>query len=118
MLINVIHFSSEKLAEATRKFHELEVETGATNDAQKSSTQHEIDAGQEVADGIDIEEIPVLIKKLKSRSKGTRKLKELKFAVSEFYLSLILIQNFQVLWKLSMYNVCQNALVLNRIMNL
>nr|AHJ60092.1 xenotropic and polytropic retrovirus receptor [Cyanea capillata] len=94
-LSKVNTFFAEKLAEATRRFHELEVETGATNEAQKLPMQHDIDAGQDGADGMDIEEIPVLVKKLKFRSKGARKLKELKFAVSEFYLSLILIQNFQ-----------------------
>lgn len=68
-------FFSEKLAEATRKFAALQIELKSAMDAAKSG-------------------------KTKS-SKGTktalpyRKTQELKLAFSEFYLSLILLQNYQ-----------------------
>ncbi len=66
------------------------METGASSRAQKLPSEDQEDGM------IEGEDAPVLIKIPKSKSKGARKLKELKFAVTEFYLSLILIQNFQV----------------------
>ncbi|KAF5273321.1 hypothetical protein FQR65_LT04743 [Abscondita terminalis] len=69
-------FYSEKLAEATRKFATLTSELQTTLD--------------------------LITQKGKSRKDGerrvpVRKIQELKFAFSEFYLSLILLQNYQTL---------------------
>lgn len=91
---------SEKLAEATRRFHDLEVEIGTTTTTPSQTTiqNQDVEAGAESIE-IDSEDAPVLVKKVQARRqhlRGRRKLKELKFSVSEFYLSLILIQNFQV----------------------
>ena len=63
-----------------------------------SSTEQDIERGANVNTNVG-EDGTTLITKIKSKkqkSRGAKKLKELKFAVSEFYLSLILIQNFQV----------------------
>ncbi|XP_075229143.1 solute carrier family 53 member 1 isoform X2 [Lycorma delicatula] len=68
-------FYSEKLAEATRKFATL-----------RSELSNSLDTGKKGKTSI------------LSRSRGevpTRKLQELKLAFSEFYLSLILLQNYQ-----------------------
>ncbi|RZF47983.1 hypothetical protein LSTR_LSTR002049 [Laodelphax striatellus] len=68
-------FFSEKLAEATRKFATLRMELS-----------NSLEAGRKGKTSI------------LSRSRGdapTRKLQELKLAFSEFYLSLILLQNYQ-----------------------
>lgn len=83
----------EKLAEATRKFHDLEAEVGIS-----SQNQDQLNLDVEAGLGRDGTNT-ALINRNKShvqKSKGRRKLKELKFAVSEFYLTLIMIQNFQV----------------------
>lgn len=72
--INV--FYSEKLAEATRKFANLHTELKLALN-QMSSGKKKM--------GVDKKIIPV------------RKLQELKLAFSEFYLSLILLQNYQTL---------------------
>lgn len=92
-----VNFIAEKLAEATRKFHDLEAEVGISNQGQ-SGVNMDTEGGQGSPDGSDDANVALVgKKKLKSqKSKGARKLKELKFAVSEFYLSLIMIQNFQV----------------------
>ena len=97
---------SEKLAEATRRFHDLEVEIGTTASQSQTTIQNQdVEAGAESIE-IDSEDAPVLVRKVQARRqhlRGRRKLKELKFSVSEFYLSLILIQNFQVYLLLTMF---------------
>ena len=91
----------EKLAEATRKFQELVAEVGVSNQGNDN-----VDVDIERGSGSPSENgdtKTVLVGKTKQKNqkvKGTRKLKELKFAVSEFYLSLVLVQNFQVLYAL------------------
>ncbi|XP_065068950.1 solute carrier family 53 member 1-like [Rhopilema esculentum] len=97
-LSKVSTFFAEKLAEATRRFHDLETEIGTTSQV-KDSTEQDIERGANVNTNVG-EDGTTLITKIKSKkqkSRGAKKLKELKFAVSEFYLSLILIQNFQEL---------------------
>ncbi|KAG5896367.1 hypothetical protein JTB14_005845 [Gonioctena quinquepunctata] len=69
-------FYAEKLAEATRKFANL-------NSELKDSVKH-LTAGKKKS-GVKEKNIPV------------RKLQELKLAFSEFYLGLILLQNYQTL---------------------
>ncbi len=68
-------FYSEKLAEATRKFATLNSELKSSlESAQKPKSKHQV---------------------LKKRTLPYRKTQELKLAFSEFYLSLILLQNYQ-----------------------
>lgn len=66
-------FYSEKLAEATRKYAALSVELKEANEAAQKQTKKNVEKAQ----------IP------------QRKVQELKLAFSEFYLSLILLQNYQ-----------------------
>uniref|UniRef100_A0A1Y1L9U8 EXS domain-containing protein n=1 Tax=Photinus pyralis TaxID=7054 RepID=A0A1Y1L9U8_PHOPY len=68
-------FYSEKLAEATRKYATLSSELNSTLNLK----------GKLRKDGEQRKAVPV------------RKIQELKFAFSEFYLSLILLQNYQTL---------------------
>lgn len=73
-------FFSEKLAEATRKFSTLnsELKTSLAETKQKQKSRHKDDEKKQVS-------IPA------------RKIQEFKTAFSEFYLSLILLQNYQQL---------------------
>lgn len=66
-------FYSEKLAEATRKYAALSVELKEANEAAHKQTKKNVEKTQ----------IPA------------RKVQELKLAFSEFYLGLILLQNYQ-----------------------
>lgn len=72
-------FYSEKLAEATRKFATLnsELKTSISENQQKQKSKHK-DVG-------------------KLYNISSRKIQEFKTAFSEFYLSLILLQNYQSL---------------------
>lgn len=80
-LAKINTFYSEKLAEATRKYAALRSEL--------SETQHE---------GITMEKLQQARKNLLQRKKkDVRKIQELKLAFSEFYLSLVLLQNYQTL---------------------
>lgn len=72
-------FYSEKLAEATRKFATLNSELKASLDAMREGKHSRMKQGD-----------------LKKRAPA-RKVQELKLAFSEFYLSLILLQNYQTL---------------------
>lgn len=72
-------FYSEKLAEATRKFATLNSELKASLDAIREGKQSRFKQAE--------------IKK----HAPARKIQELKLAFSEFYLSLILLQNYQTL---------------------
>lgn len=69
-------FYSEKLAEATRKYAALQSELKSALDAHQGGGKYKGKANQK----------PHLT---------TRKIRELKLAFSEFYLSLILLQNYQ-----------------------
>ncbi|PSN51931.1 Xenotropic and polytropic retrovirus receptor 1 [Blattella germanica] len=81
-LAKINTFYSEKLAEATRKFANLSSEL--------SEAQEEEFHGKEglLRHGPNI---------LRKRDVPARKIQELKLAFSEFYLSLILLQNYQTL---------------------
>ncbi|KAJ8668179.1 hypothetical protein QAD02_009842 [Eretmocerus hayati] len=69
-------FYSEKLAEATRKYAALQSELKTAQDMQHGSGRHKGKSALKT-------QLP------------TRKIRELKLAFSEFYLSLILLQNYQ-----------------------
>lgn len=78
-LAKINTFYSEKLAEATRKYAGLRSEL--------SEAQNE---------GISMEKFQRTRKNLLQRKKkDVRKIQELKLAFSEFYLSLVLLQNYQ-----------------------
>lgn len=93
-------FYLEKLAEAVRRFGELKHQFGLDDSVHFDA----IEVASETNQALEHEEV-----KDKNENKGdnkprkplkytvsNKKLKEMKFAVSEFYLSLVLIQNFQV----------------------
>lgn len=77
-LAKINTFYSEKLAEATRKYASLRSEL--------SEAQNE---------GITKEKFSRSKKNLLRKKKDVRKIQELKLAFSEFYLSLVLLQNYQ-----------------------
>lgn len=76
-----ILFSTEKMAEATRKYANLRTELSET-----------------LEDGFETKKSMARHKKLlRKKTVPARKLQELKLAFSEFYLGLILLQNYQTL---------------------
>lgn len=77
-LTKINTFYSEKLAEATRKY---------------ASLRSELSEAQN--DGITKEKFSRSKKNLLRKKKDVRKIQELKLAFSEFYLSLVLLQNYQ-----------------------
>lgn len=70
----------EKLAEATRKYANLKSELCEIHDENFQGKQGFLRHGRNI---------------LQKRSVSARKIQELKLAFSEFYLSLILLQNYQ-----------------------
>lgn len=72
-------FFSEKMAEATRKYAMLNSELKISLDA-SNNTKSGLKKAQRLLKGADV---------------PARKLQDLKLAFSEFYLSLILLQNYQ-----------------------
>ena len=114
-MVGFLCISLEKLAEATRKFNELQLEIA---NAGSVRLQRSMMSLQQVADLAEREDNntgntsnsrPVVTTRRRKPmipkpsvavnnviTKTSRKLKDLKVAVTEFYLSLILIQNFQV----------------------
>uniref|UniRef100_A0A6P7H7M7 Xenotropic and polytropic retrovirus receptor 1 homolog n=1 Tax=Diabrotica virgifera virgifera TaxID=50390 RepID=A0A6P7H7M7_DIAVI len=76
-LTKINTFYSEKLAEATRKYASLKSELSETQDGQFEKSNS------------------VRKKLLRKKNVPARKLQEIKLAFSEFYLSLILMQNYQ-----------------------
>lgn len=77
---------TEKLAEAQRRFATLQNELQTSLDAQRESN----------APGLRSHRKTVLPLSNKERNKH-RNIKDLQLAFSEFYLSLILLQNYQVI---------------------
>lgn len=75
-------FVSEKLAEATRKFANLQSDLREAQDDKVKSKES----------GGNLKPVK---RKILRKNTTTRKTQELKLAFSEFYLSLILLQNYQ-----------------------
>lgn len=73
---------SEKLAEATRKYASLRSELSEALDAEFRGKENRRKHSHKL---------------LPKRNVSTKKVQELKLAFSEFYLSLILLQNYQTL---------------------
>lgn len=85
---HILYFHSiEKLAEAQRRFATLQNELQSTLDAQKETT---------ALTNVRQRKMPVFHLSHEERVQH-RNIKDLKLAFSEFYLSLILLQNYQVL---------------------
>ncbi|XP_065090148.1 solute carrier family 53 member 1 [Ochlerotatus camptorhynchus] len=84
-LAKINTFYSEKLAEATRKFANLRSELSETLELEES-TKKKKDNLHRVKKNL-----------LRKKNVSVRKIQELKLAFSEFYLSLILLQNYQTL---------------------
>ena len=79
-------FYSEKLAEATRKFAALKSELASTTEPHTTENRLLGMFGRKTGDSTTYKEkVP------------TRKLQDLKLAFSEYYLSLVLLQNYQTL---------------------
>lgn len=83
---NVLSPSTEKLAEAQRRFATLQNELQSSLDAQRESSR---------APGLRPRRRAVFHLSQQERCKH-RNIKDLQLAFSEFYLSLILLQNYQV----------------------
>ncbi|KDR11153.1 xenotropic and polytropic retrovirus receptor 1 homolog isoform X1 [Zootermopsis nevadensis] len=81
-LAKINTFYSEKLAEATRKFANLSSELSEAQDEEFHGKEGLLRHGPNI---------------LRKRDVPARKIQELKLAFSEFYLSLILLQNYQTL---------------------
>ena len=102
-LAKVNTFFAEKLAEAVRKYNELEVEiaNAGSERLQKVARSYSIVDPGILEDGALTPNHYNMNGGVKYRKKHAvqriQKLKEMKFIVSEFYLSLVLIQNFQQL---------------------
>lgn len=79
---NLLCLSTEKLAEATRKFANLCSELSEAQDEEFHGKAGLLQHGPNI---------------LRKRDVPARKIQELKLAFSEFYLSLILLQNYQTL---------------------
>ncbi|XP_053688010.1 xenotropic and polytropic retrovirus receptor 1 [Sabethes cyaneus] len=82
-LAKINTFYSEKLAEATRKFANLRSELSETLELEEN-TKKKKDNLHRVKKNL-----------LRKKNVSVRKIQELKLAFSEFYLSLILLQNYQ-----------------------
>ena len=82
----------EKLAEAIRRFNELQLQLAnrAASEIRSYTKSSEFSEDQSEGKNSLLPNISI------ASSTSKTKLKELKFIVSEFYLSLVLIQNFQV----------------------
>ena len=82
----------EKLAEAIRRFNELQLQLANTAASEIRSYTKSSEFSEDQSEGKNS-----LLPNISIASSTSKtKLKELKFIVSEFYLSLVLIQNFQV----------------------
>uniref|UniRef100_A0A1S4GPK0 SPX domain-containing protein n=2 Tax=gambiae species complex TaxID=44542 RepID=A0A1S4GPK0_ANOGA len=83
-LAKINTFYSEKLAEATRKFANLRTELSETLEMEESTKMKKKDNLHKMKKNL-----------LRKKNVSVRKIQELKLAFSEFYLSLILLQNYQ-----------------------
>ncbi|XP_052895260.1 xenotropic and polytropic retrovirus receptor 1 homolog isoform X3 [Anopheles moucheti] len=83
-LAKINTFYSEKLAEATRKFANLRTELSETLEMEESTKKKKKDNLHKMKKNL-----------LRKKNVSVRKIQELKLAFSEFYLSLILLQNYQ-----------------------
>ncbi|KAH1004031.1 hypothetical protein HUJ04_003845 [Dendroctonus ponderosae] len=79
-LTKINTFYSEKLAEATRRFANLKSELSETQEVDSAGKNRKKSIKQNI---------------LRKKNVPARKMQELKLAFSEFYLSLILLQNYQ-----------------------
>jgi SPX domain protein involved in polyphosphate accumulation len=101
----VLWFQTEKLAEAQRKFEALKFELNIENKTEyKMSIKVNSDGSDENAKAYDdvghfkiAKRIVEKTRQRKIKSRQYRKQHDLKLAFSEFYLSLILLQNYQSL---------------------
>lgn len=87
-------FYAEKIAEATRRFAELEIEVANTGVERLQKIARDSMLYSE-SDDTGKEKVILLSQKDKDTKLNKKKLKDMKFIVGEFYLSLVLIQNYQ-----------------------
>ena len=102
-LSKVNTFFAEKLAEAVRKYTELEAEiakAGSLHSGKVIQNPSVVDPDcldEGISMGGDVKLNGNVKQRKKQVVQRVQRLKEMKFVVSEFYLSLVLIQNFQQL---------------------
>ncbi|GAB1602788.1 xenotropic and polytropic retrovirus receptor 1-like [Argonauta hians] len=89
-LTKINTFFSEKFAEATRKFATLNAELQEYSQLEEKASLHTSLRRRRGS-------VHVLFKEKNNKVTNTRKMHDLKLAFSEFYLSLILLQNYQTL---------------------
>lgn len=89
--------SPEKLAEAQRRFATLQNELQSSLDAQREST----------ANGRGLRRRKTVFTLSQQERCKHRNIKDLQLAFSEFYLSLILLQNYQVHIDTQMFSTCK-----------
>ena len=82
------HIFTEKLSEASRKYASLVSELDAAHQAEQ---RHGLRRRRKSISA------PLLREKKTQQPQGLRKMHDIKLAFSEFYLSLILLQNYQTL---------------------
>ena len=102
----IILIFSEKLAEATRKMENLKADLQAAQDFQKHGHHHHTPAPA-AASATEpanlrrrksvIAQLPGIREKTRDRQTNMKNMHDIKLAFSEFYLSLILLQNYQTL---------------------
>lgn len=88
-LTKINTFFSEKFAEATRKFSTLNAELQEFSQHEEKQTNSSLRRRRS--------SVHVLLRDKNTKALNTRKMHDLKLAFSEFYLSLILLQNYQTL---------------------
>lgn len=88
-LTKINTFFSEKFAEATRKFANLNAELQEFSQHEEKQTNSSLRRRRS--------SVHVLLKDKNNKALNSRKMHDLKLAFSEFYLSLILLQNYQTL---------------------
>ncbi|XP_013403648.1 xenotropic and polytropic retrovirus receptor 1 [Lingula anatina] len=89
-------FFAEKLAEAVRKYESLKAELEAFKRIHMASQETNLRRRKQGGQLQGLLKLPAHVVQDKS-AKTTRKIHDLKLAYSEFYLSLILLQNYQTL---------------------
>ncbi|XP_074654234.1 solute carrier family 53 member 1-like isoform X2 [Tubulanus polymorphus] len=98
-LAKINTFFSEKLAEAIRKYSTLKAELMLHQEAQKRNKQHHHGNKNKQDPSSQLRHRSSVFAVLEEKEQvvQTRKMHDLKLAFSEFYLSLILLQNYQTL---------------------
>lgn len=93
---------TEKLAEATRKMSNLKSDLSTAQEVNPPQDTKELTPVKHVQNNPNLRNrrqsvIPMMITKTRQKQTTKKNMHEIKLAFSEFYLSLILLQNYQTL---------------------